>query len=111
MTRAGRRSPRTRAAARAPMSPPSSGTRRARATTRLPFAIWNRASTPTSFSCAEKPNSFRQEHLARDGRDLFAQRGRVALAVGMDAVAQDDDRGLTLRVEPERRAGEAGMAI
>ena len=47
---------------------------------------------------------------ADDRRDARAQRRDVALAVGMDAVRQEDDEHARRRIDPERRAGEAGVA-
>ena len=44
-----------------------------------------------------------------DGRDARAQRRHVALAVRMHAVRQEDDEHPGRRIDPDRRAGEAGV--
>ena len=50
------------------------------------------------------------ERRRRDRRDLRAQRRDVALAVRVHAVRQEHDEQPRRRIDPERRAGEAGVA-
>ena len=58
------------------------------------------------------PRRGRQARHGRRGdrRDARAQRRHVALAVGMDPVRQEDDEHLRGRIDPDRRAREAGVA-
>ena len=46
----------------------------------------------------------------RDRRDARAQRRHVALAVGVHAVRQEHHEHPRRRIDPQRRAGEAGVA-
>ena len=53
-------------------------------------------------------NSERRRH---DGRDAAAQRSDGMAAVRMHGVGQDDHVGAAERVDPERSAGESGVAV
>ena len=46
----------------------------------------------------------------RDGRDPGPERRDVAGAVGVQAARQEDHEQLRVRIDPDRRAGEAGVA-
>ena len=50
------------------------------------------------------------DRLAGDRRHLAAQPGHVTLAVRMNAIAEKDHGTLATWVDPDRRAGEAGVA-
>ena len=50
------------------------------------------------------------ERRRDDAGDARAERRHVALAVGVDAVRQEDDEGAVARIDPDRRAGQAGVA-
>src|SRR5262245_33732574 len=50
-----------------------------------------------------------QQRLSGYGCDLAAQLGHIALAVRVDAIAEKDHRRPALRIEPDRRASEAGV--
>ena len=51
------------------------------------------------------------DRLGDDRGDLRAQPARRRpLAVGVQAAGQDDDRGIGLRIDPEARPGEPGVA-
>ena len=49
------------------------------------------------------------DRLGGERADLAAQRGRVAFAVGMHAIAEEDHETLRGRVDPDAGAGPAGV--
>ncbi len=83
------------------------------------FAVVGAAGGPVGAALGRKlpghsPGKLREGRHVRqsrggDGRHLRAQRRHVALAVGMQPAREKDDVGLGRRIDPDRRAGEAGV--
>ena len=59
--------------------------------------------------CRVETRRHRLDRRRGDCRHPRPERGDVALAIGMDAVGQEDDEHPRQRVDPERRAREAGV--
>lgn len=77
----------------------------------MPASVGGSVGWPGSRSCGPRLDvGRRQQRRGRNRRHLAAQRRHIAFAVGVDTIRQEDDVARRARVEPQRRAGEAGVA-
>ena len=64
----------------------------------------------TSAAAARRWRCTSRIAAGRDRADPAGERVHEALAVGMHAVAEEDDEQLQLRIDPQHGAGEAAVA-